>query len=255
LAALLYQARARFSKTFKDEMLNYYIHHLESLKIRFDEIYFRRVFNQFVLLRIIQTIGAYGFRGLIQHKPHFIASIEPALVQLKQVLDDVPVLLHYPEIRNVLESITKDAIIDQYRVTPEGKDGSLLIDIKSFSYKNGYPKASEEHGGGFVIDCRGILNPGRLDSYKKLSGLDKPVQNYLETQTQMPQFVESVIKLVSFNVKDYIQRDFKHLSIHFGCTGGQHRSVYAAEAVAAWLQQHYGLKVNVEHTNKDNWVK
>ena len=132
----------------------------------------------------------------------------------------------------------------------------MLISIKSFSYiQNGYPKDLTKNGGGYVFDCRGILNPGRVDEYKKQSGLDKPVKVFLEEQTKMPDFLNNIYQIVDITVEDYIKRGFEHLEINFGCTGGQHRSVYAAEAVNRHLKNKFSVKTQLTHLNQENWVK
>jgi hypothetical protein len=131
----------------------------------------------------------------------------------------------------------------------------LEITINSFSYKKGIPSDSSENGGGFVFDMRGILNPGRVDEYKKQSGLDKPVQDFLEQRTKMNSFLNSVWDLIDITVEDYLKRGFTSLHINFGCTGGQHRSVFAAEQTARHLRNKYKIKVLLAHTNKENWVK
>ena len=116
----------------------------------------------------------------------------------------------------------------------------LEIEIHSFSYKKGgIPKDHSGNGGGFCFDCRGILNPGRIDEYKPQTGQDLPVQQFLETQTEMPNFMKAVESIVSISVENYLSRDFKHLQINFGCTGGQHRSVYAATKTAEFLTKNY----------------
>jgi RNase adaptor protein for sRNA GlmZ degradation len=134
----------------------------------------------------------------------------------------------------------------------------LQLDIYSFSYKkNGIPTDDTDNGGGFVFDCRGILNPGRIDEYKTQSGLDEPVQTYLETQTAMPEFLALIKKLLDISIQDYIARGFSHLQISFGCTGGQHRSVYSALTIGKYLQEQYKDKVNVsiEHQGRPHWRK
>lgn len=133
----------------------------------------------------------------------------------------------------------------------------LKININSFSYKKGYPEESTGNGGGFAFDCRGIYNPGRIEDYKKLSGLDGSVQEFLITQTEMPKFLELTQNMVSISIDNYLDRNFENLQINFGCTGGQHRSVFGAEQMRDFLEKKYGNKINivVNHCNKDNWVK
>ena len=116
----------------------------------------------------------------------------------------------------------------------------LTIEIHSFSYKKGgIPKDNSGNGGGFAFDCRGILNPGRIEEYKQQTGKDQPVQEFLETKTEMPKFLENIKNLISINIENYLNRDFEHLQINFGCTGGQHRSVYAAEKITEFIREKY----------------
>ena len=130
----------------------------------------------------------------------------------------------------------------------------LKVAINSFSFiQNGYPKDETNNGGGFVFDMRGILNPGRFDEYKHLSGLDKPVKDFLEQRTKMPDFLNSVYSMIDISVEEYIRRDFENLVINFGCTGGQHRSVYAAEAIARHLRNKFKVNIELTHLNRNNW--
>ena len=131
---------------------------------------------------------------------------------------------------------------------------SLTIAINSFSYKQDIPNDSSGNGGGFVFDCRGIENPGRQDAYKRYSGLDRPVIDFLENMTTMPEFIDYVINLLSLSIDNYLERGFENLQVNFGCTGGQHRSVYSAEQTAKLLREKYpDIKVKIRHTNYKNW--
>lgn len=256
IASLLWQAKAKLPQKWKDELLNSYITSLNNLPMaKVDEMYLRKGYSQFVMLRLVQVLGAYGFRGLLERKPHFISSISPALQNLETFLNDNPQIPAYPKLRGLLEKISSKEIQNQYETVQATDNAKLKIIINSFSYKKGIPKDNSTHGGGFVFDCRGILNPGRTEAYKKLSGKDEIVQYFLLTETKMPDFLEHVNALVDISVTDYLQRDFDSLSINFGCTGGQHRSVFAAEKLAKHLKSKYNLEVEVNHTNEKNWVR
>ncbi len=255
IASLLWQARAQLPSSFRDELLNGYVTTLGELNVpRMDEIYFRRGYVQFVLVRLLQVLGAYGFRGLLQHKAHFVTSIGPALKNLDQFLSDHPQTPAYPELRTLLERISSRDMQDRYNTSPAEEPSNLEIQICSFSYKQGIPRSTGQHGGGYVFDCRGLLNPGRYAAYKHLTGNDELVKQFLERETRMPGFMDHVTALVSINVEDYIARGFEQLSVAFGCTGGQHRSVYAANALAKHLTSRYNVKVVVTHTNEKKWV-
>ncbi len=255
IASLLWQAKAQLPDTWKEDLLNGYIRSMNDLHItRVEEIHFRKGYQQFVLLRILQVLGAYGFRGLLQLKPHFISSIGPALKNLDKFLSDNPSLPAYPELRKLLEQISSADMQSKYAQPARSEEVNLVVQVMSFSYKNGIPKDKGSHGGGYVFDCRGILNPGRYAAYKHLTGFDNTVKQFLERDTRMPEFMAQVYGLVSLNVDDYLSRGFENLSVAFGCTGGQHRSVYAAETLASYLRNKYNVTVEVSHLNKDKWV-
>ena len=255
IASLLWQARAQLPAAWKEDLLNGYISSLNDMHVpRMDEIYFRRGYVQFVLVRLLQVLGSYGFRGLLQHKAHFITSIGPALKNLETFLSDHPQTPAYPELRSLLEKISSPEMQDRY-TTPAGNEKpKLTVQVSSFSYKTGMPKPTGPHGGGYVFDCRGILNPGRYAAYKYLTGNDEMVRQFLERETRMPDFMNHVYGLVSINVDNYIARGFEQLSVSFGCTGGQHRSVYAANQLATYLRTRYNLEVSLTHSNEEKWV-
>lgn len=256
ICSLLWQAKAQLPDKWKSDLLDSYFDTLHQLPVaKTDETYLRRGYPHFVLLRLIQVLGAYGFRGLIEKKPHFISSIAPALKNLNQFLEDNPLVPKYPELRKVLESISHTSNIKKYQQNTKINNPKLQISINSFSYKKGIPKDPTANGGGYVFDCRGILNPGRKEEYKTLSGLDSAVQNYLDTETQMPEFLEAVQNIISISIQDYIQRGFEHLQINFGCTGGQHRSVFASEKTAQFISKKFNIVATINHTNQKNWVK
>ncbi len=255
IASLLWQAKAQLPNAWKEDLLNGYISTLKDLGVpRMDEIHFRRGYVQFVLVRLLQVLGAYGFRGLLQHKAHFISSIGPALKSLQMFLSDHPQTPAYPELRSLLEKLTSPEIQSRYVISGSAEKPKLEIQVYSFSYKNGIPKFGGQHGGGYVFDCRGLLNPGRYAAYKHLTGNDAPVKLFLERETKMPDFMNHAYAMVSINVEDYIARGFEQLGIAFGCTGGQHRSVYAANHMAQYLQSRFGIEATVTHLNEKKWV-
>lgn len=255
IASFLWQAKAQLPEAWKEDLLNGYITAINDLPIaKMDEVHFRRGYAQFVLLRIMQVLGAYGYRGLLQRKPHFISSIGPALKNLETFLSDNPQTPSYSELRTLLEHISSQEMQQKYAQPTRNTETKLTINIASFSYKTGYPKDKGENGGGFVFDCRGILNPGRFAAYKHLTGQQEQVKYFLENETKMPEFLEHVYSLVSINVEDYLTRGFDSLSVSFGCTGGQHRSVYASEQLAQYLEQKYGIEVTVSHLNEKKWM-
>ncbi len=255
VASLLWQAKANLPDDWKQHLLEDYMNAFEKVvEEPIDKDTFRSQYNGYVLIRLLQVLGAYGFRGLFERKAHFLTSIPLALENLKWFVQNQSVGIAVPEFKKVLEICISNAVIAEFTPVQATAKTPLSVSINSFSFiKTGYPKDETKNGGGFVFDMRGILNPGRFDAYKHLSGLDKPVKDFLEQQTRMPDFLNSVYSMVDISVEDYIKRDFEHLSINFGCTGGQHRSVYAAEALARHLRNKFNVKINLSHTNKDNW--
>ena len=257
VASLLWQAKANLPDDWKQHLLEDYMEAFESVvEEPIDKDIFRSQYNGYVLIRLLQVLGAYGFRGLFERKAHFLTSIPLALQNLKWFVQNQSVGIAVPEFKKVLELCISDEVIQEFTPVQATNQTPLLVTISSFSFiKTGYPKDETKNGGGFVFDMRGILNPGRFDEYKHLSGLDKPVKDFLEQQTKMPDFLNAVYSIVDISVEDYIKRGFENLSINFGCTGGQHRSVYAAEAIARHLRNKFKVKIDLAHTNKDNWVR
>ena len=256
VASLLWQAKAELNETWKDNLLDYYITEVESLLDKeIDKAEFINQYNGYVLIRLLQVLGAYGFRGLFERKAHFLTSIPLALKNVQFFVANKQIGLDMPVFSGLLKQITNEEIIKRFTPIQANENTPLVIVINSFSYRKGIPACDNESGGGYVFDMRGILNPGRFDDYKKLSGKDKPVQDFLEQRTKMNTFLNSVWDLIDISVENYLERDFEHLSINFGCTGGQHRSVYASEQTARHLRNKYKVKVILTHTNEENWVR
>ena len=256
VASLLWQAKAELSNEWKEELLNYYIEELEiELQATINKSRFINQYYGYVLIRLLQVLGAYGFRGLFERKAHFLASIPMGLNNLKYFVDHIILGIDTPEFDKILQFVTSENIIKKFTPAKANQHTKLKIIINSFSYKKSIPQDDSGNGGGFVFDMRGILNPGRKDEYKKLSGKDKPVMDYLEQETLMNRYLNSVWDLIDINVEDYLNRAFENLQINFGCTGGQHRSVYAAEQTARHLKNKYQLQVKLTHLNQEQWVK
>ncbi len=256
VASLLWQAKAELSNEWKEKLVDYYISEVQKLlPSKMDEAKFRKQYNGFVLLRLLQVLGAYGFRGLFERKAHFLTSIPLGLNNLKNFLAVSPISNDTPVFAGILNWMVSDEVVQRFTPPVANEQTPLVVTINSFSYKKGLPKDETENGGGFIFDMRGILNPGRFEEYKKLAGIHKPVQDFLEQRTKMNTFLNSVWDLIDITVENYLERGFESLQINFGCTGGQHRSVFAAEQTARHLRNKYKVKVVLEHTNKDNWVK
>ncbi|MBC7587592.1 MAG: phosphotransferase [Chitinophagaceae bacterium] len=256
VASLLWQAKAKLSEEWKDNLLDYYLDQVEHILDRgLDRNTFISQYNGYVLIRLLQVMGAYGFRGLFERKAHFLASIHPALCNIKFFLENKRIGIAMPEFDRVLKMMVADEMLERFTTVEADEQTPLLVAINSFSYKKNIPVDASENGGGFMFDMRGILNPGRFDDYKCLSGKDKSVCDFLEQRTKMNQYLNSVWDLIDITVEDYIERGFTNLMINFGCTGGQHRSVFAAEQTARHLKNKYKVKVDINHTNEHNWKK
>ena len=256
VASLLWQAKAQLSEEWKNDLLNYYLDVIDKLISKpIDRNVFVGQYDGYVLIRMLQVLGAYGFRGLFERKAYFLTSIPIALKNLKNFLQKNRVAIITPELSRMLNIITGDEIIARFEPFHSDQESPLVITINSFSYKKNIPQDESGNGGGFVFDCRGLLNPGRFEEFKTLTGNDKKVINFLELRTRMNEFLNGVYDIVDISVEDYIKRGFTNLMINFGCTGGQHRSVYAAEQTSKHLQTKYKVKVNVHHLNEANWVK
>lgn len=248
VASLLWQAGAKIPHSIRAELLDFYIDEAAQF-IEIDKPKFVEKYYGFVLIRLLQTLGAYGFRGLIEKRPHFIQSIIPQLENIKWFLNNVQLPIELPELKQVLEQL-----IDSNYFSPNVQKNTstpLSIEINSFSFRRGIPKEEHGNGGGFVFDCRGILNPGRFEPYKKLNGKDKEVIEFLETKTKVKDFLDAVWNAISINIEDYLERGFEHLQINFGCTGGQHRSVYCAEQTADFIKNKFGIIPKIKHIERE----
>ncbi|MBD0331220.1 MAG: hypothetical protein ICV66_01060, partial [Chitinophagaceae bacterium] len=255
-ASMLWQAKANLSDEWKEQLLEDYMNSFESItKLSLDRNIFRNQYNGYVLIRLLQVLGAYGFRGLFERKAHFLTSIPLALKNLKEFIENHSLGIAVPEFKKVLEISIDEEIIQHFTPVQANENTPLVVKICSFSYRKGIPADMSGNGGGFVFDCRGIDNPGRYEQYKNVHGRDKPVMDYLERQTKMQDFLNSVFDIVDISVEEYIKRGFTNLSVNFGCTGGQHRSVYAADALARHLKNKYKVKIELCHVEQEekNW--
>ncbi len=257
LASLIYQAKADIPQEVREQLTDIYIEAVSEL-IQIDSQKFRKHFYSFVILRTMQVLSTYGYRGFYQRKSHFLTSIPFALKNLEWLLENNHFPKRMPELKSVLKQLTQmeklKTINDKY--SNPNSESKLIVTINSFSYKRGIPADESGHGGGFVFDCRNINNPGRYAPYRKLTGRDEPVQTFLETNSQIPDFLQNVYALVDRAVKNYVDREFSHLMVSFGCTGGQHRSVYSADKLAAHLSQKFDIVVHLNHVEQElkNWV-
>lgn len=272
VASFLWQASANYPDSLRQELISVYLEHLK-LYVEVNEQEFHRGLRICQLFRLLQVLGAYGFRGYFERKSHFLNSIPPAMQNLRQLLDEGG--CPYPYLHEVLHRMVslpqfkpkEEAPLlraDGYKTAPstpynahpqdgpatfskyDGR-GPLVVNVWSFSYRKGIPADPSGNGGGYVFDCRSTHNPGRYEPYKNLTGLDEPVIRFLEDDGEILTFLESVYRLADAHVLRYIQRGFTSLMFSFGCTGGQHRSVYSAQHLAQHIHERFGVEVHVHH--------
>ncbi|MDR2816425.1 MAG: phosphotransferase, partial [Proteiniphilum sp.] len=222
-ASFLWQAKAHFPEELRNELIRTYIGSLKKYR-QVDETGFLGQLRQFVLFRTLQVLGAYGFRGYFEKKPHFIQSVPFALNNLRELLKED--FEEYPYLNGILKEMTE---LKQFA---DCRKRELEVRVYSFAYKKGIPNDASGNGGGYVFDCRAINNPGKYERYNNVTGLDEPVIRFLEEDGEMLEFLDNIYPLVDRHVKRYKDRGFTDLMLSFGCTGGQHRSVYAAQKTA-----------------------
>ena len=257
VASMIWQARANLPDEWKDHLLEDYMDSfMHFTGETLDRLVFRSQYNGYVLIRLLQVLGAYGFRGLFERKAQFLTSIPLALKNLRWFIDNNSLGITVPEFRKVIGICVDEEIVQRFEPIQATEETPLVVKVCSFSYRKMIPVDNSGNGGGFVFDCRGIDNPGRHEQYKTIHGRDKPVMEYLERQTRMQDFLTSVFDIVDISVEEYIKRGFTNLAVNFGCTGGQHRSVYAADALAKHLRQKYNVKVELCHVEQEakKWV-
>ena len=222
VASFIWQAKAAYSEAFKMELIDAYLDALRPYA-PIPKQAFLKTLRHFVLFRTLQVLGAYGFRGYFEKKPHFLQSVPYAMENL----------------RRLLTSMKQFSDMNQER--------GLEVDIFSFAYKKGIPNDASGNGGGYVFDCRGLENPGKYEHYKHFTGMDAEVIKFMEDDGGVLKFLDHAYELVDAHVQRFIQRKFTHLMVSFGCTGGQHRSVYCAEHLAEHLTKKFSIKVRVTH--------
>lgn len=250
-ASLLYDAKAEVPEEVREALLEHYLEALEEW-VSVDRAAFRERYRGYVLVRIMQAMGAYGYRGFFERKRRFLQSVPHAAANLRRILDrGLP--LEIPEIEEAFRRI-----VEEWAEVPGPgpEDGRLTVHLSSFSYRHGYPEDGAGHGGGFVFDCRALPNPGREREYETLTGREAAVAEYLEERPELEAFWQRTSALVGAQVDSYLDRGFTSLAVAYGCTGGQHRSVYLVERLAGWLEQRYpAVRVRVHHREEPRWPR
>jgi aminoglycoside/choline kinase family phosphotransferase len=242
LASLLYDAKADIPQEVRNSLRKFYIEKLSEFQ-DVDKDKFNGYYFGYVLIRIMQAMGAFGFRGFYEKKTHFLQSIPFAVQNLEYLLNTVELPVELPELMKVLRALTQSEELKKFK-TPKRQ---LTVTITSFSYKKGIPVDDSGNGGGFVFDCRAVHNPGKYEKYIELTGRDAAVIDFFEKEDEMHRFLENSFKIVEQSVEKYLQRRFTNLMVNYGCTGGQHRSVYSAEQLAKHLKSKYDVHIVLKH--------
>lgn len=241
VVSFLWQAQAHYPDDLREELIDDYIR-ASAPYVAIDGAEFRQELKLFVLLRTLQVLGAYGLRGLVQRKAHFLQSIPAAIENLRRLLDDAPDGMPY-----LMETLRRLVDLPRWNAD-KGVNKDMTVRVYSFGYrKSGIPDDNTPNGGGFVFDCRGLNNPGRYPQFLTLTGRDQAVIDFLESDGGITKYLDNAYALVDMTVADYLERGFSQLMVSFGCTGGQHRSVYAAEHMAIHLNEKFGVRVVLCH--------
>jgi hypothetical protein len=242
IASLLYDGKADLPPEVRQELLEYYLECLGQ-HIAVDRAAFMEHYYGYVYVRILQALGAYGFRGFYERKTHFLQSVPFALKNLRWLAHHVKLPVALPALMDALNGMLASEKLQEL----SSPAAVLIVRIFSFSFHRERPIDSSGNGGGFVFDARSLPNPGRQDRFKQLTGKDSAVIDYLDHEVSVHQYLANVVQLVDASVNAYRRRGFKHLMVSFGCTGGQHRSVYLAEQLARHLRGAAGVEVTVRH--------
>lgn len=242
IASLLFDAKADLPSDVRHELLGHYLEAAAALTpLKREE--FLKYYYGYVYIRIMQAMGAYGLRGFYEKKPHFLQSIPYAIGNLEFLLRTVELPVELPALMEVFRRLVGSSYLRQFG----DAELNLAVRIQSFSYRNGMPSDDKGHGGGYVFDCRALPNPGKYEQYARLSGTDPEVIAFLEREPAVQRFINHVFGLIDESVENYKSRNFTDLMVAFGCTGGQHRSIYCAELLARHLREKYKMKVEVRH--------
>ncbi|MFQ5863794.1 MAG: phosphotransferase [bacterium] len=250
IASLLFDAKANLPFDLRDTLLKLYLDAASKL-VPIGRQRFLKYYYGYVLIRILQAMGAYGFRGFYERKSQFLQSVPYAIRNLEYVLRTSELPVQLPTLMDILHRLVRSTRLREIA----NVELPLTVRIQSFSYKHGLPIDETGHGGGFIFDCRALPNPGRIEKFASQTGSDAEVIAFLEHKEEVHSFMTRVRDLINQVVEDYQRRNFSHLSVAFGCTGGQHRSVYCANLLAKHLREKYQVNVEVTHRELGNIVK
>ena len=246
IASLLFDAKADLPPDLRQQLLDAYLEAL-SKHIQLDRQAFLRYYYAFVYVRIMQALGAYGFRGFYERKPHFLQSVPYALKNIRWMLHHAKLPIGLPTLLSAFQNMLASEKLQRLVPSAQPQTQILAVRIFSFSFHHDLPKDDSGNGGGFIFDARSLPNPGREERFKQLTGKDAPVIDYLNQQEGVHQFLANAVALVEASVASYQQRGFKNLMVSFGCTGGQHRSVFLAEHLAKRLRGQSGIEIALRH--------
>jgi aminoglycoside/choline kinase family phosphotransferase len=249
VASLLYDSKANIPADIKAILLDHYLEILQKYLI-FDKQEWIEFYRGFVLIRLMQAMGAYGFRGFYERRTQFLKSIPYALKQLDNIVKHNLFPPGFPYLEKVFRSLVESKELMKYR-REFNTYITLNVEIISFSYHKGLPVNKHGNGGGFIFDCRGIHNPGRYERFRNKTGLDYEVVEFLKSGGEADEFLHNAIQIAEQTIDKYLNREFTNLQIAFGCTGGQHRSVYCAERLAENLQEKYDDKINIKLIHRE----
>jgi aminoglycoside/choline kinase family phosphotransferase len=253
LASVILDAKADVPDPVKEQLLDHYIGSLKQWH-HFDEKKFREYYFGYALIRLLQAMGAFGFRGFYEKKPQFLRSIPFAVKTMDYLLRNFTGAKSIPYLTGVLRSLIGSPELKQFTGIRDAGN-KLLVEINSFSYRRGIPVDLSENGGGFVFDCRSIHNPGRYEEYREMNGNDKAVIEFLEKNSRAGEFVDDTFRLISHSIGEYLERKYTKLMVNFGCTGGQHRSVYCAERMKSLLEKTYAGRIEVALYHREQEYK
>lgn len=242
LASLLFEAKTQLTGELRQELLDYYIK-INSKERSFNSKEFIKYYPAYILVRIIQAMGAYGYRGYYERKNFYLRSIPYAVRNIEWLSGNFNIGIKTPELFDCLKQIINSEALREY----DDNQTELTVSVNSFSYRYGIPQDNSGNGGGFVFDCRALPNPGRHPQFSQFTGKDKPVIDFLKKEEEVTKFIDNTYSIIESSIKNYKERNFTDLMVNFGCTGGRHRSVYFAEKIAERIKGNFNIKIKLRH--------